>query len=113
MGVVLQKFYQQIYTSHVQDKTAYPYEDILEEYPFELAIFCGECPFVIDDAIGDASRNGTDRGGQYIIESKPLETDISQYEIGQRSELCGQLGTQEHEQLMSFLGFGHERVVTK
>jgi hypothetical protein len=107
VGMVLHEFHQQIYASYIEDETAYPHQDVLEEYPLELAVLCGECPLVVDDAIGDASRNGTDGGGQYVIDSQPLETDISQYEIGQRGELCGQLGTQKHEQLMSFLGFYH------
>jgi hypothetical protein len=82
MGIVLHKFYQKIYASYIQDETAYPYKDVFKKHPFELAIFCGECPFIIDDTIDDTSRNGSDGGCQYIIDSKPFETDISQNEVG-------------------------------
>jgi hypothetical protein len=107
MGIVLHEFHQKIYASYIQDEAAYPYKDVFEEYPFELAILRGECPFIVDNAVGNTSRNGSDGGCQYIIDSKPFETDIGQYEIGQRSELCGQLSTQKHKQTMSFLGFYH------
>jgi len=58
--MVLQEFYQQIYTAYIQNEATYPYEDIFQEYPLELTIFGCECPFIVDDAIDESAGDGTD-----------------------------------------------------